>query len=280
MSKYAEVIIDIAYNKLDRPFTYKVPGRMQDVLQPGSLVMVPFGKANVIRKGYVIALKDECGYDPDKVKEIAELPVNDSGYSEDDDGATAIALAAWMKRRYGSTMAAALKTVLTSRKPGKPVKTREIELAMPREEAEKQLAVYVRKHQVARERLLRELLEVPRQPYSLVTGKLHITAPVIRAMSSAGVIKVTEEESFRNPVSFEKTEADQKELSDSQKAIVEGVLADYDAGKSTVSLIHGITGSGKTEVYISIIKGICERGKKAIMLIPEIALTYQTLLRF
>ena len=280
MSKYAEVIIDIAYNKLDRPFTYKVPGRMQDVLQPGSLVMVPFGKADTIRKGYVIALKDECGYDPAKVKEIAELPVNDSGYSEDDDGATAIALAAWMKRRYGSTMAAALKTVLTSRKPGKPVKTREIELAMPREEAEKQLAVYVRKHQVARERLLRELLEVPRQPYSLVTGKLHITAPVIRAMSSAGVIRVTEEESFRNPVSFEKTEADQKELSDSQKAIVEGVLADYDAGKSTVSLIHGITGSGKTEVYISIIKGICERGKKAIMLIPEIALTYQTLLRF
>ena len=280
MSKYAEVIIDIAYNKLDRPFTYKVPGRMQDVLQPGSLVMVPFGKADTIRKGYVIALKDECGYDPAKVKEIAELPVNDSGYSEDDDGATAIALAAWMKRRYGSTMAAALKTVLTSRKPGKPVRTREIELAMPREEAEKQLEIYVRKHQVARERLLRELLEVPRQPYSLVTGKLHITAPVIRAMTSAGVIRVTEEESFRNPVAFEKTEADRKQLSGAQRAIFEGVLADYDAGKSTVSLIHGITGSGKTEVYISIIKGICERGKKAIMLIPEIALTYQTLLRF
>ena len=156
MSKYAEVIIDIAYNKLDRPFTYRVPGRMQDVLQPGSLVMVPFGKANVMRKGYVIALKDDCDYAPEKVKEIAELPVNDSGYSEDDDGATAIALAAWMKRRYGSTMAAALKTVLTSRKPGKPVKTREIELAMPREEAERQLEIYVRKHQVARERLLRE----------------------------------------------------------------------------------------------------------------------------
>ncbi|MBQ8053953.1 MAG: primosomal protein N' [Lachnospiraceae bacterium] len=280
MSKYAEVIIDISYNKLDRPFTYKVPGRMQDVLQPGSLVMVPFGKGDTIRKGYVIALKDEFDYDPAKVKEVAELPVNDSGYSEDDDGATAIALAAWMKNRYGSTMAAALKTVLTSRKPGKPVKTREIELAMPREEAEKQLEIYVRKHQVARERLLRELLEVPRQPYSLVTSKLHITTPVIRAMSSAGVIRVTEEESFRNPVVLSKTEKDQKELSGAQKAIVQGVLADYDAGKSTVSLIHGITGSGKTEVYISIIKGICERGGKAIMLIPEIALTYQTLLRF
>ena len=280
MSRYAEVIIDIAYNKLDRPFTYRVPGRMQQVLQPGSLVMVPFGSHNGIRKGYVIALKEECDLPPEKIKEIAELPVSDSGYSEDEDGATAIALAAWMKNRCGSTMAAALKTVLTSRKPGKPVRTREIELKLSREEALKQLEVYTRKHQVARERLLRELLEVPRQPYSLVVSKLHITAPVIRAMAAAGVIEVREEESFRNPVTFQNKEAAHRELSAAQKEIVDGVLGDFDAGRSTVSLIHGITGSGKTEVYISIIRGICARGKKAIMLIPEIALTYQTLLRF
>lgn len=280
MSKYAEIIIDIAYNKLDRPFTYRVPERMQSVLRPGSLVLVPFGKANVMRKGYVIALKDECGLAPGEIKEIAELPVNDSGYSEDDDGAAAVALAAWMKERYGSTMAAALRTVLTSRKPGKPVMTREIELILDRAQAQEQLSVYERKHQVARERLLRELMDVPRQPYSLITSKLHVTASVIRAMAAAGVIRVTQEESFRNPVSFDSEVQDHKELSDEQRAVVNGVLADYDAGKSTVSLIHGITGSGKTEVYISIIKGICERGKKAIMLIPEIALTYQTLLRF
>ena len=280
MSKYAEIIIDIAYNKLDRPFTYRVPERMQSVLRPGSLVLVPFGKANVMRKGYVIALKDECGLAPGEIKEIAELPVNDSGYSEDDDGAAAVALAAWMKERYGSTMAAALRTVLTSRKPGKPVMTREIELILDRAQAQEQLSVYERKHQVARERLLRELMDVPRQPYSLITSKLHVTASVIRAMAAAGVIRVTQEESFRNPVSFDSAVQDHKELSDEQRAVVDGVLADYDAGISTVSLIHGITGSGKTEVYISIIKGICERGKQAIMLIPEIALTYQTLLRF
>ena len=290
MNRYAEIIIDIAYNKLDRPFIYKVPERMQNVLLPGSLVLVPFGKGNVMRKGYVIALTEECGLPPEMVKEIAELPVNDSGYTEDKDGAFAIALAAWMKTQYGSTMAAALKTVLASRKPGKPVKNREIELILDRDEAEAQLAIYRQKHQVARERLLRELMEVPRQPYSLVLNKLHITAPVIRAMSSAGVIRVTEEETFRNPVQFHESHGAGRELSESQKAIVDGVLADYDAmhgrgGEGAqsvcpVSLIHGITGSGKTEVYIAIIRGIVERGGKAIMLIPEIALTYQTLMRF
>ena len=280
MNRYAEIIIDIAYNKLDRPFTYRVPERMQPQVQPGSLVLVPFGKSNTMRKGYIIALKEECSLPPDKVKEIAELPVTGSGYSEDENGAFAIALAAWMKDRYGSTMAAALRTVLTSQKPGKPVKTREIELKLSPEEARRQLEIYVQKHQVARERLLRELMTVPRQPYSLVLNKLHITASVIRAMAGAGVIEVREEESLRNPVSFGGEDPGGKELSAGQKAIVDGVLSDYDAGRSTVSLIHGITGSGKTEVYISIIRGICDRGKKAIMLIPEIALTYQTLMRF
>ena len=56
MNRYAEIIIDIAYNKLDRPFTYRVPERMQPLVQPGSLVLVPFGKGNTMRKGYIIAL--------------------------------------------------------------------------------------------------------------------------------------------------------------------------------------------------------------------------------
>lgn len=280
MAKYAEVIIDIAYNKLDHPFTYRIPERMQASVQLGSLVLVPFGKGNVQRRGYVIGLSDHCSLEPDRIKALAELPVTDSGYSEDADGAFAVQLAAWMKNQYGSTMATALGTVLASRKPGKPKKDREIVLKLSPEEAAEQLAFYQRKHQVARARLLQELIAVPRQPYSLVVKKLHVSAAVIRAMREAGVLEVEETNTLRNPVTFGRAGGEKKRLSAAQQAIVDGVLEDYDAGRSTVSLIHGITGSGKTEVYISVIRGICARGKKAIMLIPEIALTYQTLLRF
>ena len=278
--KYAEVIIDIAYNKLDHPFTYRIPDALAADVQPGSLVVVPFGRGNTKRRGYVVDLKDEADLPDEQIKDILELPVAQSGYSEGDDGAFAVELAAWMKKQYGSTMTTALRTVLASKKPGKPVRKRTIRLLLGEDEAKGMLALYNRKHQVARARLLAELIEVPVQPYELVTSKLHVTANVIRAMQKTGVLEVEEKSSLRNPTAALTATGITRELSGPQQHIVDGVLADFDAGGGTVSLIHGITGSGKTEVYIQIIRGICARGRQAIMLIPEIALTYQTLLRF
>ncbi|MDO5455933.1 MAG: primosomal protein N' [Eubacteriales bacterium] len=278
--RYAEVIIDIAYNKLDHPFTYRIPDRFEADIQPGSLVYVPFGKGNTRRKGYVTGIRDKADLPEEKIKDILELPVSESGFSEDDDGAFAVELAAWMRKQYGSTMTTALRTVLASRKPGKPVRKRVVRLLLESGEAQDRLALYNRKHQVARARLLMELISVPVLPYNLVTSKLHVTAASIRAMAQTGVLAVEEESSFRLPTASLALTGDKKRLSSAQEKVVQGVLADFDAGGGTVSLLHGITGSGKTEVYISIIREICARGRQAIMLIPEIALTYQTLLRF
>lgn len=280
MQKYAQVIVDINYKKLDRPFTYQIPENMRDKIAPGSLVQIPFGRGKNLRKGYVIGFSDSTDLPPEKIREIAALPMQDSGFSEGDYGAFAVALAAWMKRQYGSTMTAALKTVLSSMKPGKPVQNKEVHLLLNEDEAKRQLDFYQKKHQVARERLLRALMDAPRQPYALVTGKLHITAATIRAMREKGILEVEVSNSLRNPVSFDHLERDEKVLSDAQQKIVDGVLTDFDSGRVQVSLIHGITGSGKTQVYIEIIREIVRRGRQAIMLIPEIALTYQTLLRF
>lgn len=278
---YAQIIIDISHGRLDRPFTYRIPEALQNDLCLGSLVVVPFGKGDTKRKGYVIGFSNSCEYPDGKLKEIESIA---SG-GTDVTGDNAVRLALWMKQRYGSTMAVALRTVLTSRKQAKPCEHRSIHLLLSKDDTEKKRHEFAMKHQVARERLLRELMEAPDQPYSLIIQKLHVTAPVIAALKKQGILEVRTETFLRNPVSIEKREEAGILLSPEQKAISEGVLRDFEAlqeGKNIprVSLIHGITGSGKTEVYIAIIEEIVKRGRQAIMLIPEISLTYQTLMRF
>lgn len=278
---YAQIIIDISHGRLDRPFTYRIPEALQNDLCLGSLVVVPFGKGDTKRKGYVIGFSNTCEYPDGKLKEIEAIA---SG-GTDVTGDNAVRLALWMKQRYGSTMAVALRTVLTSRKQAKPCEHRSIHLLLSKDDAEKKRHEFAVKHQVARERLLRELMEAPDQPYSLIIQKLHVTAPVIAALKKQGILEVRTETFLRNPVSIEKCEEAGIRLSPEQRAISEGVLQDFEAlqeGKDIprVSLIHGITGSGKTEVYIAIIEEIVKRGRQAIMLIPEISLTYQTLMRF
>ena len=278
---YAQIIIDISHGRLDRPFTYRIPEALQNDLCLGSLVVVPFGKGDTKRKGYVIGFSNSCEYPDGRLKEIESIA---SG-GTDVTGDNAVRLALWMKQRYGSTMAVALRTVLTSRKQAKPCEHRSIHLLLSKDDAEKKRHEFAMKHQVARERLLRELMEAPDQPYSLIIQKLHVTAPVIAALKKQGILEVRTETFLRNPVSIEKREEAGVLLSPEQRAISEGVLRDFEAlqeGKNIprVSLIHGITGSGKTEVYIAIIEEIVKRGRQAIMLIPEISLTYQTLMRF
>ena len=293
MEKYALVIIDISRRGLDRPFSYRVPENLRDRVRAGSIVMVPFGKGNTLRKGYVAGFSDNTDVPDEKIKEIAETVEPARGYTLEDDSEFYLRLAAWMKNRYGSTMATAMRTVLASRKTGTIRERRQIRLLMGREEAVRQLEVYEKKHQTARARLLRELLDAPVLPWSLVTERLHVSASAVNALKRAGIIEVEKVQELRNPVHVSPSTQTGMELSPAQRRIVETVIADFDrmqkAGEGAapgeepappVSLIHGVTGSGKTEVYISIIRGICARGRQAIMLIPEISLTFQTLMRF
>ena len=236
---------------------------------------------------------DSTDVPAEKIKEIAETVEPARGYTLEDDSEFYLRLAAWMKNRYGSTMATAMRTVLASRKTGTIRERRQIRLLTDREEAARHLEVYEKKHQTARARLLRELLDAPVLPWSLVTERLHVSASAVNALKRAGIIEVEKVQELRNPVHVSPSTQTGMELSPAQRRIVETVIADFDrmqkAGEGAapgeepappVSLIHGVTGSGKTEVYISIIRGICARGRQAIMLIPEISLTFQTLMRF
>ena len=280
LEQFAQVIIDISARGLDRPFNYRVPPALEENLRAGSIVMVPFGAGNRLRKGYVVGFTDRVDVPPEKIKEIAEAVEPARGYSLEDNSEFYLRLAAWMKNRYGSTMATAMRTVLASRKAGKIREHRQIRLLVSVEEGRRQLQVFEKKHHTARARLLKELLEVPVLPWTLVTTRLHVPANAINAIKRAGLIDVESVQELRNPVNVSPSTKTGMELSPDQQYIVRTVVGDFDSGHPGVSLIHGVTGSGKTEVYISIIKEICARGRQAIMLIPEISLSFQTLMRF
>ena len=272
---FADVIIDLSLDRIDHPFTYRIPDPMRGSIRCGSMVYVPFGSGGKLRTGYVTGFRQDCALPPEKIKEIAQLSPRLGGTDQ-----SRIELAAWMREQYGSTMAAALRTVLTTTRKGRPVVRREVVLTASAEAAAEHLALYEKKNQRARARLLAALIRVPCQPWNLITGKLHVTPQTIRALRDAGLVEVRESRHLRNPVRVQPAAKDRHELSAAQQEIVRAVTADHDGGRGGVSLIHGITGSGKTEVYIAIIEHIVERGEQAIVLIPEIALTYQTLLRF
>lgn len=274
-TRYADVIIDIAHEKVDRPFQYRIPEALVERVAEGSCVRVPFGVGNRLRKGYVVALKSVAEYDPSKMKEIDS--VETGGVSVE---GKQILLAAFLKRNYGATMIQALKTVLPAKVSVRAVELKSVRLVIARGEAEAALALFEKKHQTARARLIKELLLVDCLPYALVTRKLHIGAATLKALAEQHIISVDTRQKLRNPIRIKAAEEEKKRLSAEQQKAVDTVLSDYDTGIRRTYLLHGITGSGKTEVYMHLIEGILARGRQAIVLIPEIALTYQTLMRF
>ena len=272
---YADIIVDISHEKLDRPFQYLVPASLETVLEEGMCVKIPFGKGNRLIQGYVIELTMQCKFDPLKMKEIHSVVESSAGVE-----ASMIRLAAWIRKNYGSTMIQALKTVLPAKKTVRQLEHRTIERIADRETLIAALGEAGRKKQAARERLLTQLLENERIPYEWVTGKLGVSGASINGLVQNGLIRVVTDSSYRNPVKCKEQSGEKKQLSDRQQYIVDEVLSDFDGQKPGTYLVHGITGSGKTEVYMELVEQMAARGRQAIVLIPEIALTYQTLLRF
>ena len=263
--RYADVIVDISSEKLDRVFQYRIPERMEGMLEPGTVVEVPFGKGNRPVRGYVTGISGQAGYDPARMKEIGRVMTDAA-----DEEARLVGLAAWIRNRYGSTMLQALKTVIPVKRKIKEKQRRWIVLALDGDAARERLDFFQRKHQKARARLVEALLDEPELPWELVSDKLNITAAVIRALEEQGIVRVKSEKLYRNPVQGYAGEKKEIRLNEEQQRIVDEITGEWEEDPPGRYLIHGITGSGKTEVYMELIRYAVSRGQQAIVLIRKL----------
>ncbi len=272
---YANIIIDISHEKLDRTFQYRIPEELKGQIHPGTPVEIPFGRGNRSVNGYVVEVTDRAEFEPSRLKPIRRV-LRDGIPIE----GQLIALAAWIRENFGGTMNQALKTVIPVKQKTAEKEKRLIWLKPEAATAKALLGELQRKHQTARARLMEALLKQSPLPYETVTQKLNITASVIRAMQERELIRVETVRNWRNPLDRMKKQGGVVALNPTQQRIADDILAGWQQGDLRPCLIHGVTGSGKTEVYMEIIESVVKSGKQAIVLIPEIALTFQTVLRF
>ena len=272
--KYANIIVNISSENLDRTFQYIIPSPLQSVVEIGSLVRIPFGKSNRIIEGYVIDIVNTPEFDKDKLKEVIDVIV-DSKVTE----SRLIKIAAFIRENYGSTMINALKIVLPVKKKIKEKQEKSIILNISEEEAKEKLVLFTKKHQNARVRLLTELIKEKVLDYSLVTSKLNISKATITYLTEQEIVKTESKRIYRNAAIGEMS-ANKTILNEHQQIIADDIIKDIRNLTPKKYLIRGITGSGKTEIYMEVIDEVIRQGRQAIVLIPEIALTYQTVMRF
>jgi primosomal protein N' (replication factor Y) len=265
---------------LDKVFTYGIPQQLEEQICVGMQVVVPFGTGNRQVDAYVVELMDRCTLDETKVKEI--LCVSTKGIPVESE---LIRLAWWIKEQYGASMLQSMKTVLPVRQTIRQKQQKKIGWHIPPSERQSYMDTLHPKKNAAALRLLTALWEEEELPGQIVEEKLHVSSTTLKNLQEKGIIEIREETHYRNPLTeiwrkAEKEEGKTVVLNASQQAAVDGILGDDEKGIHKTYLIHGVTGSGKTEVYMELIAGVLATGRQVIVLIPEISLTYQTVMRF
>ena len=279
--KYAKVAVSEVTFWVDRPYDYLIPAPLEASVLPGVRVVVPFSRSNRRAEGVVLSVSEHCDYDSPKAIEsvLDEEPVLT---------AFQISMALWMRERFFCTVYEAVKAILPAglwfKSDGsRKVKDKQsvfVRLELSGEEA-MALAGQKGARAKAQAAVLRLLATVGEASLVDVRAFTGASRPSIQTLVDEGVLSFQYKEVFRRP-SYRLGRALEAlpVLSPEQQSAYTGLEALADAGKAQAALLYGVTGSGKTAVYIHLISHVLAQGRAVLLLVPEIALTPQMLETF
>lgn len=279
MERIAKIAVSAATYWVDRPYSYRIPDKLLDKVVPGVRVMVPFSRGNRRTEGIVLAIEEGSA---ENLKAV-DLALDNEPVLEDEQ----LKLALWMRERFFCTVYDSVKCILPTgfwfgqdgkqRVSDKTVKM--VSLAVDAEEAY-QLAEQKSKRAPQQAAILKTLSAVGRVSAKELCSFTGASTQSLNALKNAGLIELEQVEAFRRPSYTVGERAPLPTLNAEQENAFIGIKKLMDGDSSAAALLHGVTGSGKTTVYIRLIAEALARGKSAILLVPEISLTPQMLQTF
>ena len=272
----AEVIINTNAKKLNRSFDYKVPKELEEQVMIGSKVLVSFGNKKELEEGFIVGFKESTEY---KVKEISKL--------EDKLSDKQIQLAKWMAKKYFCNISECIKLMQT---PGTRTKNKEkriqektintIYLKKDYEEIEFDIEA----NKIKSENHIK-ILKFVKDNEGATISEIEIftncSRAIVNTLIKNGYLEIVETKIQRDPLANKKIEKTSKlTFTEEQQEAYQKIEKSIDENKYEEFLLFGVTGSGKTEIYLQLIEKVLKQNKKAIMLVPEISLTPQMIERF
>ena len=280
----AEVIINRTAKKLNRTFDYHVPSNLEGLIFVGSKILVPFGKGEKLEEAFVVELKEKTNYG-NTIKEIAKL--------EEQLKDEQIELAKWMAKRYFCNVSDCIKLMLT---PGTRTKNKEkriqdktinsVCLGKSIEEIEFDIETNKIKSD-KQKKIINFIKDNEGATIPEIEMFTDCSRAIVNTLIKNGYLEIVEEKIERNPLDLKNADIIKKEekteklvLTEEQENAYKKVEQKMEENVYKTFLLYGVTGSGKTEIYLQLIQKALEKEKAAILLVPEISLTPQMLDRF
>ncbi len=272
--KIARIIMGLS---LDKPFDYLIPTELESQVHAGVQVYVPFGKSQ--RRGYVVAVNNESLYPVDKLKRIDSVCEVHPKIPD-----TLLKLGKWISEYYCCSQEQSVRALLPAAVRSGKIKRKSIKLYFLGSPEEAQKYIFDKpKKSPARVKIIQLLLQHPGASSEFIRRETAAGKSVLTALVKEKIVIEENKEVYRNPfANIEYVKSTPPELTEEQKTSVDKIseMMEPSVPKPHTLLLYGVTGSGKTEVYLRAIANAIRQGKDSIVLVPEISLTPQTTERF